>query len=163
MPWSMGAMHNTSILRLAHCDTLWLTNQCSVLILSIWGHSHSQSSFAIFNKSSTEPYLIFVLFSPHAQFLNKFFSTQKCVNRNKIDFAPIQRKWQQSRFCDKSAWIVTKKLSPHSTCGEMYPHDRFYFTFLHMTWFFSLFTMWRHISNWTFVMWRHFSTWQSVT
>ena len=32
-----------------------------------------------------------------------------------------------------------------------------------MTCFFSLFTMWRHISNWTFVMWRKFSTWQSVT
>ena len=56
-----------------------------------------------------------------------------------------------------------KKLSPHLTCGEMSPHDRFYFTFLHMTWFFSLFTMRRPISNWTFVMWRHFSTWQSVT
>ena len=43
------------------------------------------------------------LFFPQAQFLNKFFSTQKCVNRDKIDFAPIQRKWQQSRFRDKSA------------------------------------------------------------
>ena len=30
-------------------------------------------------------YLIFVLFSPQAQFLNKFFSTQKCVNRDKSE------------------------------------------------------------------------------
>ena len=55
------------------------------------------------SRFSLHSYLIFVLFSPQAQFLNKFFSTQKCVNRDKIDFAPIQRKWQQSRFRDKSA------------------------------------------------------------
>ena len=72
-------------------------------------------------------YLIFVLFSPHAQFLNEFFSTQKCVNRNKIDFAPIQRKWQQSRFCDKSAWIVTKKIV-------------------------STFNMWRNVSTWQILL-----------
>ena len=27
-------------------------------------------------------------------------------------------------------------MSPHLSCGEISPHDRFYFTFLHMTWFF---------------------------
>ena len=28
-----------------------------------------------------------------------------------------------------------KDLSPHLLCGEISPHDRFYSTFLHMTWF----------------------------
>ena len=37
-------------------------------------------------------YLIFVFFSPQAQFLVQFFSTQKSVNRNKTDFATKQRK-----------------------------------------------------------------------
>ena len=33
------------------------------------------------------PDLIFVIFSPHRKFLDKFFSTQKCVNYDKTDFA----------------------------------------------------------------------------
>ena len=43
----------------------------------------------------TIPYqtcLIFVFFSPQAQLLVKFFSTQKRVNRDKTDFATKQRK-----------------------------------------------------------------------
>ena len=49
------------------------------------------------------PYLIFVIFSPHTQSLVKFFSTQKCVNRNKTDFATKRRKSQQNQFLDKTA------------------------------------------------------------
>ena len=52
-----------------------------------------------------------------------------------------------------------KDLSPHLSCGEMSPHDKFCSTFLHMTWFFSLFTMWRHFP---FVMRWNSYTWQSV-
>ena len=89
----------------------------------IWGWSENEH----YLLPIIGTYLIFVLFSPHAQFLNKFFSTQKCVNRNKIDFAPIQRKWQQSRFCDKSAWIVTKKIV-------------------------STFNMWRNVSTWQILL-----------
>ena len=37
-------------------------------------------------------YMIFVLFSPQAQFFAHFFSTQKRVNRDKTDFATKQRK-----------------------------------------------------------------------
>ena len=81
----------------------------------------------MFIAPKASAYLIFVLFSPQAQFLNKFFSTQKCVNRDKIDFAPIQRKWQQSRFRDKSAWIVTKKIV-------------------------STFIMWRNVSTWQILL-----------
>ena len=55
------------------------------------------------------PYLIFVIFSPRAQFLAKFFSTQNRVNRTKTDFATKQRKlqkkliWQQNIVkCNKT-------------------------------------------------------------
>merc|ERR1719305_1647773 len=55
------------------------------------------------------PYLIFVIFSPRAQFLAKFFSTQNRVNRTKTGFATKQRKlqkkliWQQNIVkCNKT-------------------------------------------------------------
>ena len=41
-------------------------------------------------------YLIFVIFLHRGKFLVQFFSTQKCVNRNKTDFVTKQRK-----FCEK--------------------------------------------------------------
>ena len=41
-----------------------------------------------------DTYMIFVLFSPRAQFFAQFFSTQKRVNRDKTDFATKQRKSQ---------------------------------------------------------------------
>ena len=43
-------------------------------------------------KNFVNTYLIFVLFSPQAKFLTKFFSTPKRVNRNKTDFATKQSK-----------------------------------------------------------------------
>ena len=45
------------------------------------------------------------------QILVKFFSTQKRVNRDKIDFAAIQRKWQISQ--QNSMNSDKKDLSPH--------------------------------------------------
>ena len=73
-------------------------------------------------------YLIFVHFSPKTVFLVQFFSTQKRVNRDQIDSATKQRKWQQNSMnCDKS------DLYPHLSCGEICPQDKFVSTFLHMT------------------------------
>ena len=48
-----------------------------------------------------DAYLIFVIFSPRAQFFAKFFSTQKRVNRTKTDFATKQRKLQKNWFGNK--------------------------------------------------------------
>ena len=57
----------------------------------------------------SQTYLIFVIFSPRAQFLAKFFSTQNRVNRTKTGFATKQRKlqkkliWQQNIVkCNKT-------------------------------------------------------------
>ena len=94
-----------------------------MMAMTLWHVDHP----GVQTRTMMMTYLIFVLFSPQAQFLNKFFSTQKCVNRDKIDFAPIQRKWQQSRFRDKSAWIVTKKIV-------------------------STFIMWRNVSTWQILL-----------
>ena len=40
--------------------------------------------------------LIFVIFSPLTQLLDKFVSTQKCVNHDKTDFATKVRKLPQN-------------------------------------------------------------------
>ena len=48
------------------------------------------------------PYLIFVIFSPRAQFLARFFSTQKRVNHTKTDFATKQRKSQETLILPKN-------------------------------------------------------------
>ena len=103
-------------------------------------------------------YLIFVLFSPQSQFLAPFFSTPKRVNHDKTDFATKQRKshkrkilQQNSIKCDKTSKIVhiiLTDLSPHFSCGEISPCDRFSphlkgtisafnLKFLHMAEFFS--------------------------
>ena len=49
------------------------------------------------------PYRIFVIFSPQRQFLVKFFSTQKCVNRDKTDFRTKVRESWQNQFYNKTA------------------------------------------------------------
>ena len=51
----------------------------------------TSSVWKMFNWRLLSSYLIFVIFSPRALFLVKFFSTQMCVNR-KINFATKQRK-----------------------------------------------------------------------
>ena len=51
----------------------------------------------------TISYLIFVIFSPQRQFVAQFFSTQKCVNCDKTDFATRVRKSQQNQFYNKTA------------------------------------------------------------
>ena len=56
-----------------------------------------------------ESYLIFFLFSPQAQFLNNFFSTQKRVNRDKIDFAAIQ--------CDVIHFVALKAIFFFGVCS----------------------------------------------
>ena len=43
--------------------------------------------FVYITIMSSDADLIFVIFSPHRKFLDKFFSTQKCVNYDKTDFA----------------------------------------------------------------------------
>ena len=50
-----------------------------------------ERSFRCLDILLLESYMIFVLFSPQAQFLAKFFSTQKRVNR------------KMNRFCNKTA------------------------------------------------------------
>ena len=59
------------------------------------GNNNFSQLFA-FSIYTLQAYLIFVIFSPRAQFLAQFFSTQKRVNRDKTDFATKQRKWQKS-------------------------------------------------------------------
>ena len=56
-----------------------------------------------------EAYLIFVFFSPQAQSLVQFFSTQKRVNRDKTDFATKQRKLRQYRFSNKTTQFLHSK------------------------------------------------------
>ena len=107
------------------------------------------------------PYLIFVIFSPHTQFLVNFFSTQKRVNRDKTDLR------QKCVNCDKTNFTTKKhefytcggilhithmpdvekfQISPHlsygkiwnySTCGEISDFSTFIthrnLKFLHMT------------------------------
>ena len=53
-------------------------------------------------------YLIFVFFSPQAQFLVKFFSTQKRVYGDKTDFATKQRKLRQKRFLQQNNFSCDK-------------------------------------------------------
>ena len=72
-------------------------------------------------------------FSPQTEFLVQFFSTQKRVNHDQIDSETKQRKWQQNRFCDKTAWIVTNQICHHISHVEK---------FLHMT------NLSPHISTW---------------
>ena len=47
--------------------------------------------------------LIFVIFSPHRNFLDKFFSTQKCVNYDKTDFATKFVNFDKTDFFKKIA------------------------------------------------------------
>ena len=103
-------------------------------------------------------YLIFVLFLHIHNFWHKFFSTPKCVNHDKTDFATKQRKshkrkilQQNSITCDntsKIVHIILTDLSPHFSCGEISPCDKFSprlkgtisafnLKFLHMAEFFS--------------------------
>ena len=75
-------------------------------------------------------YLIFVIFSPRAQFLAQFFSTQKRVNRDKTDFATKQRKLQ------KRSDFATKQWKCDKWCGEIWIvstwHMQRYFKFIHI-------------------------------
>ena len=84
-------------------------------------------------------YLIFVLFSPHTQFLVKIFSTQKRVNRNKTDFTTKQRKLRQTRFCNKKMSVCS--------CGEVCHVE----TFLHMTDFSTLLQIY-HVESFLYVI-----------
>ena len=54
-------------------------------------------------QANSHTYLIFVIFSPQRQFLVQFFSTQKCVNRDKTDFPTKVRKSWQNQFYNKTA------------------------------------------------------------
>ena len=54
------------------------------------------------NDDNEDAYLIFVIFSPHTQFFDNFFSTQKRVNRDKTDLP------QKYVNCDKTN-VTTKK------------------------------------------------------
>ena len=74
-------------------------------------------------NGKSEAYLIFVIFSPRRQFLVQFFSTQKCVNRDKTDFGTKVRKSQQNQFSNKTAQIahMWRHFSHHTLarCGEI--------------------------------------------
>ena len=63
-----------------------------------WRHLNSFQIWPTSDHQVSPPYLIFVIFSPRAQFFAKFFSTQKRVNRTKTDFATKQRKLQKNWF-----------------------------------------------------------------
>ena len=88
-----------------------------------------------FNIRSQNSYMIFVLFSPQTQFLDKFFSTQKRVNRNK-KFLTKQRKSSKN-------WFYNSLMQQNTiNCTHNFSKLEILFRFL---------------------MWRAFSTWQSVT
>ena len=60
-----------------------------------------KSHFAFTRREAA--YLIFVIFFPQRQLLVQFFSTQKCVNRDKTDFPTKVRKSWQNQFYNKTA------------------------------------------------------------
>ena len=67
-------------------------------------------------ETSEDSYLIFVICSPQMQLLVKFFSTQKCVNCDKTDFATKVRKLRQNQFYNKTTYIVHMwRHFPHQT------------------------------------------------
>ena len=83
--------------------------------LSKYNHVCRSSSLA-----NTISYLLFVIFSPQAQFLVQFFSTQKCVNRDKTDLTtkPI---FQQNSILHSIHMPDVEKLKiyRHLSCGEI--------------------------------------------
>ena len=86
------------------------------------------------NTNDSLTYLIFVIFSPHIQSLVSFFSTQKCVNRVKTDFATNSVNHDKTNFSTKQHNVYTFKdilhiihmpaveklqISPHLSCEEI--------------------------------------------
>ena len=58
--------------------------------------TRNTSDFLGGEEEGPAPDLIFVIFSPHTKSLDKFFSTQKCVNHVTTDFATKLRKLQKN-------------------------------------------------------------------
>ena len=71
-------------------------------------------------------YLIFVILSPRAQFLAKFFSTQKRVNCTKTDFATKQRKLQKTDLATKYCKMQQNTIN----CTHYFSTFQILFTFL---------------------------------
>ena len=90
-------------------------------------------------------YLIFVIFSPGAQFLAQFISTLKRVNHTKTDFATEQRKmwqntmnrtyyfstlqilvtflmWKNISTCQSVMWRISQH--DNLSCGEIFLHNQ---------------------------------------
>ena len=63
----------------------FLALQCSVVSLFAIGYVFL--FYLTILDQDMVAYLIFVIFSPHMQFLIQFLSTQKCVNQDKVDCA----------------------------------------------------------------------------
>ena len=89
----------TNTQTISHWNTLILREQLisidenqACMITWYMGYKRWCSSSLVSERSKLHAYLIFVFFSPQTQFLVKFFSTQKRVNRDKTDFATKQRK-----------------------------------------------------------------------
>ena len=79
-------------------------------------------------------YMIFVLFSPQTQCFAQFFSTQKCVNRDK-----------NSVNCQKKNWFYDSLMQQNTmNCTDHFSTLQIFFTFL----------KWRAFSKWKFISWR---------
>ena len=94
-----------------------------------------------------DSYLIFVIFSPRAQFLAQFFSTQKRVNRAKTNFAKNSVNRHKTDFTTKNrvnfrflhiCHVEKCEIPPNLAKFHISPHLKFLymwrnFTFLHTT------------------------------
>ena len=82
-------------------------------------------------------YIIFVLFSPQKHFLDKFFSTQKCVNRDK--------KFSTKQCKSPKSWFYNSLMQQNTiNCTRHFSTLQIFFTFL----------KWRAFSIWKFITWR---------
>ena len=107
------------------------------------------------------PYLIFVIFFPHTQFFVNFFSTQKRVNRGKIDFATkLQKSPKNQLYNKKHEFYIVEAGSTSHTC-QMRRDFRFVFIYhaqkSEITPHVEKFPMSPHLS--CIEIW-YFSTWQ---
>ena len=87
---NLRKLHLLSVARLSPVEPCNLKNQNPLYVrfkTRIGEMIEMDRDFWPLSEGSSKAYLIFVFFSPQAQFLVKFFSTQKRVNQDKTDFA----------------------------------------------------------------------------
>ena len=97
-------------------------------------------------NNDKQPYLIFVIFSPHIKFWAKFFSTQNPVHRDKTNVRQSSVNCKKHLFSEQiwnfstcgvisefPTWQMWKNIRFIHTCheykNEISPHDRFFSTY----------------------------------